>query len=144
MISSWAPVVVVAPRCRGSGDARLSFEKYWLDHRGQPFPDKLSVIMQAFMPRAQRSPRSGYIRNADNSTPLKRFSRRFFPLGCCRISSPSTSSPATETIVGHFGITRYRSRHFSAHFVCMRAKYNFPRESDDWWFIAKSQIFMIY
>jgi len=41
--------------------------------------DKPSVIMRAFMREsAQRSPCTGYIRHADNSTPLKRFSRRFF------------------------------------------------------------------
>jgi len=41
--------------------------------------DKPAVIMRAYMREsAQRSPCTGYIRHADNSTPLKRFSHRFF------------------------------------------------------------------
>lgn len=51
-----------------------------------------SHIMRAFMSgvyRREITSRTGYIRHADNSTPLKRFSL-FFPYRCCRhrISSP--------------------------------------------------------
>lgn len=85
--------------------------------------------MRAFMPSAWRSPRSGYIRCADNSTPLKRFSRAaaFFSIRRHRRTSSSVDdlfyAPLRQSSVNvHFEIiTARRCPRFSSTFRARHA-----------------------
>lgn len=95
-------VIVSGGEAAGSGDARLSYEKHWWGHRGQPFANKLRS-QHRLRCQPQKSIRSGYIRNTDNSTPLKRFPSNFsrsgsFPglLVCSRLVERASISRVNE------------------------------------------------